>query len=322
MAAVGAFKYMIDILSGNESPPVEGTGTSPAMTTINQFADDLNKKSKEAWYKVGASLEGINNNYKMRSGGGTIFSKNFKDEMRLAQIPATGAEEKLGQLFEINFERFGLDFIIDQNLHNRDIQLAKQTLGDLHDKSHAATELESIAYTTDYTKGTFINSYKYLDKPENVPHTEELNLQHQKYENMVKNSNFVQKILDFVKRNPDKFNVATLSKAFRDETDFMNAVNLRWNDTNITKSILEGDPVGTYKNMFGEGVTTTEQGIEKGTQIIGDTVFGPENNPITGFWNLFHDLWKNAGNYAEYAIIVVVVFALLWVAGEIKTIVK
>ena len=320
MAGIGFLDYAYKMVTGEIAPPIAPEGTGPTMDTINKFSDKLQNESQKAWQSVSDSLLSMAST-SVFGGKGTYFSKNFVDDLR--KVVATtepGAERDtaVGRLFEYSYEKNGAKYIYSESADPERQKLVQKQLDDLHNVTHWADNAQYISDLTVYTKGTFIDPHTFYGKPEDVPHTEELTFEHISYETVVKSSNFVQKIMEFVKNNPDKFNVATVTKAFRDETDFMNKVNEKWNDSSVNKSIREGDALGTFENLLGEGLVVAKDGIV----TVGDATLGSDISPIKPFWDLFKNLWENAGTYLEYVAIAAVVLVLLWVAGEVKTITR
>jgi len=313
MAAIGFLDYTYQLLSGQTPPPIEREGSGGVINTINNFADNLNKNSQKAWEDVNNSLA-LADSANILTKGDTIFTQQFIDDMRKVNPKPTEKPnyEVIGRQLYTDIYKYGKEGVFKITDDN------KGTLGKTADeiiaKNQYAWDTADIAYVTDYTRGTFIDSYKYYDHPENVPHTTELTLDNVNYQTVVKSSNAIQRIMDYLKNNPDKYNITMIRAAFNDEAKFMDEVQARWNDPSLTKSIMEGDAVGTFTNLLGDGLNVTKDTIA----TVGDATLGNDLSPVKPLWDLFKSIWDNAGSIIEYAAIAIAFFALLWAIGEIK----
>lgn len=327
MAAIGFLNWAYGLATGDVAPPVERSGSGEAINTINKFADDLNKNSKDAWIQVGKSLMNLDDTANLKNGD-SAFTTQFRDDMRqmftskeftLDQQMNEGknAAYLFARLYGADLRKYGKEGVFNLSGDHESWGIEKN-IDEIASKYAYAANTESLVQDITFVKSDFIDPYTYFDHPENVPHTEKLTQESTEYQNVVRKENMVGRIMDYLKNNPDKYNIATISKAFQDEDNFMNEVYKKWNDSNITKSILEGDAGGTFKNLIGDGVTVVENGIV----TVGDATIGSDISPIKPLWDLFKDLWSNAGTYLEIAAIVGVVFALAWLAGEIKYIAR
>lgn len=323
MAAVGFLDWSWKLLNGDVPPPIENDATGKNIETINKFAEDLDNSSKKAWQEVNNKLV-LANTFNILRNGDTIFTKNFEDEMRKVNNSKYGPnttprEEVIGRLFQMDLMRNGAQYIFkDQpNMDTGFSVNTKSLTGEVQSLAQYGDEAKFTYDQLKYVKSTFIDEAKYWGHAENVPHTTETSLQKTNYNDVLKKGS-IDRITDFITRNPDKFNASSILKAFDGEKNFMKQVNEKWDEGNVTKSIMEGDAWGTFSNLFGEGLTTTKDGIV----TIGDATIGSEYSPIKPFWDLFKGLWENAGSYIEIIVIVGAIFVLLWVAGEIKYVVK
>jgi hypothetical protein len=318
MAAIGFLDYAYKLLTGEIDPPNEAQGTGADINTINQFADDVQTKSKATWDKVQLQLSYMNAAIFQKTGE-SMYSAEFRKILSDVNknLGESSQNEAYGRAFEYTLKEKGAKFIFSEKA-NPDSASMKQLIGDVDTQLQFADNAEWMGDIINLTRGTFIDPHTYYDNVENVPHTEAITNLHNHYESQVKDAGFVEKILAFVKSNPDKFNVGTITKAFKNETNFMQQVNNTWDTGNTNKSIQEGDAWGVFKSLFGDGITVSGHVVTE----IGDATIGADGSPLKPFWDLFKNLWENAGTYIEYILIAVAIFALLWVAGEIKTIAR
>lgn len=325
MATIGFFDWAYKTVTGDLPPPVVREGVGNTITQINTFQQDLEKKSKEAWDKASTELTLWNSNEIMQKGE-TIFTPAFLDDMRKVQpksilgVKAPFSSEALGRLVETSIPQKGLNYVFNENIakpgEDKNTPIGK-TIGEIQSDLKFADNTQYTAEITKFASGTFIDPYKYWGAPEVVPHTTEITQNIADY-NAVKKSGVIDRIKQYLLDNPDKYNIKDISAALDKETNFMRDVQARWDEGSVTKSILEGDAWGTYTGLFGEGIKVTKDGLYE----VGEATLGSDFSPVKPLWDLFSDLWENAGSYIEYVFIAVAVFALLWVAGEIKTIVR
>jgi len=320
MAAVGFLDYAYKLLTGEIGPPLEREGTGPDIDTINKFSDQLQEMSKKTWDNINQKITLMNTNTFIREGD-TIFTPEFRDDMRKitnSSIPflkAIPQKTVLAGLLEQDYKRSdrGLKYVFKETDDKTQFQ---NFLGDIQND---LTFVDDAQYTSDivkYSQGTFIDPYIYSNHAEDVPHSasEVVN----NYQYVTEKNGYVDKIMAFISRNPDKFDMATISKAFRNEQDFMKKVEEKWNDPSLNRAISDGDAWGAYTTLFNDGLADVKQGIV----TVGDNTLGSDISPVKPFWDLFKNLWDNAGSYIEIVLIVGAVFALLWAAGEVKYISK
>lgn len=339
MAVLGLLKYGLDILSGTQAPPVSNPTEGADIATLKKFESDLEASSKGNWQTVTNSIDKINDAYKQKYGKpafSDLYESDWKKvkqqiyndltpEQKMAAKYTefmTGKEadyttpEMKAEFFFSELQFKGEDYIF-QREHRGDFDNKDTAVGKAFDETRSNWSIvgdtfDTIKAISGFDK-SFIDPNSVWGKAEDVPHTPE---------NIEKLNSFTSadvggmsaKILTFLKNNPGKFNAATVRQAFENERLFMKMVHDRWDEPTINKIIREGDPVTIFEKLTGDGVGY----VEDTAKTIADQVLDSDLNPTKPIYDLFKDLWENAGSYIEYIIIIAVIVALLWLAGEIK----
>lgn len=339
MAVMGLLKYGLDILSGDEAPPISNPTEGRDITTLKKFESDLQNSSSENWKTVQSSIDKIDSAYKQKYGK-SAFSDLYESDWKkvkqqiynnLPQQERTAAEivknltgieydfvtpEQKAEFFFTELEYKGEDYIF-QREHRGDFDNKDTSVGKAFDETRSnwsmiADTFDTIKAISGYDK-SFIDPDSVWGKAQDVPHTQE-NIDKLNAFTSGDQGNLAGKILDFLKKHPNKFNAANVRKAIANEQLFVKMVQERWNEPSINKTLGDGDPWEIFKSFTGEGVGYVEDTVYNLT----DDILDSDLNPAKPFWDLFKDLWENAGTYIEYIIIIVVIVALLWIAGEIK----
>lgn len=348
MVAIGALDYMYGIITGKTPPPIEAKNEGADIGTIKQFAQETDAESQKIWKKLDDDINRLNTSYKGLYGK-SVFSdayqsdlKQFENEYTRTHTPGTTGTgsflqdasnilatftgmpqsskkpslEDYGLFFGYNLQSKGKDYIFQKD-HAADFDNKKTSLGQAFDDVTSdwsyEKELRTVNEQVDTLLPELIDSNKYYNRGDIVPHTAENTAKLNAFTAWDKEG-LSSKIIDFLRKHPDKFNASTVSSAIAAERLFMKVVQTKWDDPNITKSIMEGDPVTTLSQFGYTGLKDTEEIV---TQAA-DAVLDSDLNPAKPFYDFLKDLWSNAGTYIEYVIAVIVVVALLYLAGEIK----
>lgn len=317
MAAIGFLDWAYDVVTGKAANPIKKEGVGDTIRSIQTFGDELNTTTKEAWKNLYNELF-----YSVNRQGTRALTTSFLNEWALqSTVPMSDEEtyQSFGQLVETELTRRGAKYVFsDSFINDPESKNPGKVLKDIQDQIQFADEAQGVYNTLQYAEKTFIDPYPYSDLPEAVPHSAEIEAQRNLYNQAVLPGKYIEKILAFVRRNPTKFNASTIITAFKREQDFMTQVNNKWNDKNISRSILEGDPTGTFQALLGDGVNVTKDVISE----VADDTLGSDLSPVKPIYDLFKDLWDNAGTYIEIVGVVAVTIVLLYIAGEIKTVVR
>lgn len=332
MVAIGGLKYMIDILSGNETLPVLNTNPGQDITTLKKFSealgqatttkfsDELYKASDQTWNQLNDDINKLDTAYRAKYGT-SVFTSNYEtDANKYFSFPGvTRTPQNLGMFFLIEYYQNGTDYIFQRdhrtdfdnkdNVLGRGLDAIKTDAKDISDPSAIWNTKSQV----DTLLNELIDPNLVAGHAENVPHTSEYINKLNQFESSEKGG-LTEKILSFIRQHPSQFNASSVITAIKNEQKFMSDVAAKWNDPSIGKSILEGDVWGTIGGFFHSGIQWTEQTVVDGA----DTILDSDLNPVKPFWDLLKDLWKNAGTYIEIFIAVVAVFTLLYLAGQIK----
>lgn len=290
------------------------TGVGEQMNTINKFAQDLHDQSKQTWKKAVDKMM-TDNVYYFQKTGSSLFTPTFVEEsQKLARATEVNGQtdySAIGRLVEYDVRKYGNDYVFRSNLKtDPDSGVSRQkTIDDISKYIKEAEDVDYIENLVSVTKTSFIDSYTSYNQPEQVPHYDNLVQKEQLYSKTVGPGNYVDKIVKWVTRNPQTYNITNVINAFRDENEFMKNVQARWNDSSVTKSVLEGDVSGAYTTIAGEDIKGT---IDKAAEVGSSIIHEVSTIPIVG----------DAITYIEIAGLVAGGVVLLWAVNEIKNISK
>jgi len=294
------------------------SGAGEDITTIKRFGDDLNQVAKEKWQKVMIDISKLAQVYQDESGSNNPFTENYAREFRkYTSDPKNPQYQNVGEQFIRYYWNGGLGTIFNydpKNFTEEHRNMINSTIDEIKSDLKVANDTQETLNILNTSETTFFDSAQYPD-PASIPHDQVSNLLIEaNYLTFTKSQGYIDSITKWLRNNPGKFNVQTINQALRNEQKFMDAVVAAWDDPNVQRSILEGDPVGTFK----AAVIT---GSEKAADNI-DDFLDSDYSPVKPLWDIFKDLWDNAGSYIEYGLIVGVLILLLWAGGEVKTIVS